>query len=126
MRDRIAVHRADRAGAGWTTIEEPLDLASALRRAAESPVLVDCLTLWLSNLLFAEREVGPAIAALEIALAERHARTVLVSNEVGWGIVPENVLARRFRDEAGRLHERLAARANSVTLVVAGLPMRIK
>ena len=121
MHDRIAAHRTDRAAAGWTTIEEPLDLPGALRRA-DAPVLVDCLTLWVSNLLLADRPVP----ALEAALATRTHRTVLVSNEVGLGIVPDNVLARRFRDEAGRLHQRLAAIATTVTLVVAGIPMRVK
>ncbi len=123
MRERIATHRADRAEAGWVTVEEPLDLPDALRQA-DAPVLVDCLTLWLSNLLLAERPIE--FAPLEAALAGRRHRTVLVSNEVGLGIVPDNALARRFRDEAGRLHQRLAAQADAVTLVVAGLPMRIK
>ncbi len=121
MRARIAAHRVDRATAGWTTIEEPLDLPSALRHA-DTPVLVDCLTLWLSNLLLADRPI-PDLGAV---LAARTHRTVLVSNEVGLGIVPDNALARRFRDEAGRLHQRLAAIADTVTLVVAGLPLRVK
>lgn len=126
MRARIAAHRAGRAEAGWETDEEPLDLAGALRRAAADPVLVDCLTLWLSNLMLTDSALTPALAAAEAALAERGAQTVLVSNEVGFGIVPENALARRFRDEAGRLHQRLAAQADRVVLVVAGLPMRVK
>jgi adenosyl cobinamide kinase/adenosyl cobinamide phosphate guanylyltransferase len=123
MRARIATHRADRASAGWTTIEEPIDLPGAIRRA-QSPVLVDCLTLWLSNLMLGEHDID--ISALEAALVDRSEKTVLVSNEVGLGIVPENALARRFRDEAGRLHQRLATLADTVTLVVAGLPMRVK
>ena len=121
MRARIATHRADRANDGWLTIEEPFDLAGALLRA-ETPVLVDCLTLWVSNLLLADRPIPD----LEAALAARAHRTVLVSNEIGLGIVPDNALARQFRDEAGRLHQRLAAIADTVTLVVAGLPMRVK
>ena len=120
MRTRIATHRADRADQGWTTIEEPLDLADALR--VDQPLLVDCLTLWLSNLLLAELP----IPSLDAALAARTHPTVLVSNEVGLGIVPDNALARRFRDEAGRLHQHLAALADTVTLVVAGIPMRVK
>ncbi len=120
MRARIAAHRADRADAGWTTIEEPLDLVAAL--AVDQPVLVDCLTLWLSNLLLADRP----IPSLDAALAARTHGTVLVSNEVGLGIVPDNALARRFRDEAGRMHQHLATLADSVTLVVAGIPMRVK
>jgi adenosylcobinamide kinase/adenosylcobinamide-phosphate guanylyltransferase len=123
MRERIALHRA-RRGAGWTTVEAPLDLAGAL--TPEGPVLVDCLTLWLTNLLLAERDIAAATAALDAALATRTAPTVLVGNEVGLGIVPDNALARRFRDEAGRLHQHLAARAGSVLFMVAGLPMRVK
>ncbi len=123
MRERIAAHRADRAGADWLTSEEPIDLPAALRRTT-SPALVDCLTLWVSNLLLADRPVP--VADLEAALAARDGQTVLVSNEVGLGIVPDNALARRFRDEVGRLHQCLAARADAVVFVVAGLPMRVK
>jgi adenosylcobinamide kinase/adenosylcobinamide-phosphate guanylyltransferase len=127
MRERIAAHRAARDGAGWRTVEAPIELADALDAAAGSPVLVDCLTLWLSNLLLAGFEPGAAVEGLERALDRRADATVLVSNEVGLGIVPENALARRFRDEAGRLHQRIAARRDaSVTLMVAGIPVRIK
>lgn len=120
MRARIAAHRADRAGDGWSTIEEPIDLIGAL--AIDQPVLVDCLTLWLSNLLLADLPVP----SLDAALAARRHDTVLVSNEVGLGIVPDNALARRFRDDAGRLHQHLATLADTVTFVVAGIPMRVK
>jgi adenosylcobinamide kinase/adenosylcobinamide-phosphate guanylyltransferase len=120
MRARIATHRADRANDGWTTIEEPLDLVAAL--AVDQPVLVDCLTLWVSNLLLADLP----IPSLDAALAARTQKTVLVSNEVGLGIVPDNALARRFRDDAGRLHQHLAALADTVTFVVAGIPMKVK
>ncbi len=121
MRARIAEHRASRPP-GWRTLEAPLDLAAAL--ATSGPVLVDCLTLWLTNLMLAERAVDwPALAA---ALDARAAPTVLVSNEVGLGIVPDNALARRFRDAAGRLHQQVAARADHVVLMVAGLPMVVK
>ena len=127
MRARIAAHRAAREGAGWTTVEEPVALAEALGRVGARPVLVDCLTLWLSNLVLGEREVPAAVDALHAALDARQADTVLVSNEVGMGIVPENPLARRFRDEAGRLHQAIAARGDaSVVLVVAGLAMSLK
>src|SRR3954451_23338371 len=127
MRERIAAHRAAREGAGWRTVEAPVAVAAALDAAGSGPVLVDCLTLWLSNLLVGEHDVTAARAALEGALDRRAGPTVLVGNEVGLGIVPENALARRFRDEAGRLHQRLAARADaSVTLVVASIPERIK
>ena len=88
--------------------------------------MVDCLTLWLSNLLLGGHEIASAVAGLETALRERTGRTVLVSNEVGLGIVPDNALARRFRDDAGRLHQRLAAAADRVVLMVAGLPMIVK
>jgi adenosyl cobinamide kinase/adenosyl cobinamide phosphate guanylyltransferase len=125
MRARIAEHRARRA-AGWRTIESPLDLPAALAEAGERPVLVDCLTLWLTNLLLGEQDVAVATAALEAALDARQAPTVLVSNEVGLGIVPDNALARAFRDAAGRLHQQLALRADTVLFLVAGLPTRVK
>ena len=125
MRSHIAEHRARRA-AGWRTVEAPLALPDALRDAGDAPVLVDCLTLWLSNLLLADADLPAAEAALDAALDCRAAPTVLVSNEVGLGIVPDNTLARRFRDAAGRLHQRLAARADRVVLTVAGLPLFVK
>lgn len=107
-------------------MEAPIDIAAALREAGERPVLVDCLTLWLSNLLLGGHDVAAASDALDAALDARVAPTVLVSNEVGLGIVPDNALARRFRDEAGRLNQRVAARADAVVLTVAGIPVRIK
>ena len=126
MGERIAHHRARRA-AGWETVEAPLDLVSALAAVPEGrPVLVDCLTLWLSNLILGERDLEAAAVALEPALAQRSAPAVLVSNEVGLGIVPENALARRFRDAAGILHQRLAERAERVVFTVAGIPMVVK
>ncbi len=123
MRARIARHRAGRAG-GWRTVEEPIDLAGAL--ATNAPALVDCLTLWLTNLMLGERDVMAATRALEAALAARATPTVLVSNEVGLGIVPDSALGRAFRDAAGTLHQRLAARADRVVFMVAGLPMVVK
>jgi adenosylcobinamide kinase/adenosylcobinamide-phosphate guanylyltransferase len=126
MAHRIAAHRA-RRNAGWQTIEAPHDLAGALdAAAAQAPLLVDCLTLWLANRMLAEADVDAEIARLEDALARRTGAAVLVSNEVGYGIVPENALARRFRDAQGRLNQRLAARADRVVLVVAGLPLVVK
>ena len=127
MTERVARHRTDR-GAGWTTVEEPLDLAGALRRsaAAGTGVLVDCLTLWLTNLMMAEADVEAEAAVLVATLATLPGRIVLVSNEVGLGIVPDNALARRFRDHAGRLHQAVAAVAPRVVLTVAGLPMLFK
>ena len=125
MGARITHHRARRP-AGWRTVEEPLLLAAALRRAAapDTCLLVDCLTLWLANVLFAERD--DEVAKLLETLPELPGRIILVSNEVGWGIVPENALARRFRDEQGRLNQRVAALADRVTLVAAGLALPLK
>ena len=125
MRERIAAHRARRAS-GWSTVEASIDLAGALRAASGRPVLVDCLTLWLSNVMLAGTDLAGATAALGAALDARDAPTVLVANEVGLGIVPDNALARAFRDAAGRLNQELAARADTVLFLVAGLPMRIK
>lgn len=126
MRDRVERHRRDR-GPNWTTVEEPLELPGVLRaRAGEGPILVDCLTLWLSNLMERGRDVAEATEALVAALVEARGLVVLVANEVGWGIVPDNTLARAFRDEAGRLNRRVAATADRVELVVAGLPMIVK
>lgn len=125
MRARIAEHRAQRAP-DWITIEAPLDLAGALEQAGAVPVLVDCLTLWLTNLMLAERDIAAAVARLEQALDARAGPMVLVANEVGLGIVPDNALARRFRDEAGRLNQRMAARAGRVLFMVAGIALQVK
>ena len=121
MRARIAAHRALRPP-GWRTIEAPMDLAGALD--TPEPVLVDCLTLWLTNLMLADRAVD--WPALRTALEMRQAPTVIVSNEVGLGIVPDNALARAFRDAAGVLHQQVAAQADRVLFMVAGLPMVVK
>jgi len=126
MEARIYEHRARRPE-GWITRDAPLALPEALREGpAGAPILVDCLTLWVTNLILAERDVVAAGAALEAACHDAPGPVVLVSNEVGLGIVPDNALARRFRDDAGRLHQRLAAAADSVTFMVAGLPMTVK
>ncbi len=125
MRLRIAAHRARRAE-GWQTTEAPLDRAGALDQAADRPVLVDCLTLWLTNLMLGGHDIPAATAALQAALGRRQAPTVLVSNEVGLGIVPETPLGRSFRDEAGQLNQRIAAQADRVLFMVAGLPMTLK
>lgn len=125
MRRRIAAHRA-RRGTGWITVEAPIDVAGAVATDADRPVLVDCLTLWVSNLLLDARDVAAATAELDTALDTRSAPTVLVANEVGLGIVPNNALAREFRDRAGFLNQHLAARANSVLFLIAGLPVRVK
>ncbi|MET3760793.1 bifunctional adenosylcobinamide kinase/adenosylcobinamide-phosphate guanylyltransferase [Sphingomonas sp. AAP5] len=127
MTDRIARHRADR-DARWRTIEAPLDLAETI--AAEdrpgATILVDCLTLWASNLLLADADTDAAAQTLVATLARASARIVLVSNEVGFGIVPDNALARRFRDVAGLLNQRVAAVVSEVDFVIAGLPQRLK
>lgn len=124
---RIAAHRDQRQGAGWRTVEAPMALSDALQAAPpDAAVLIDCLTLWLSNHLLAGSDLSAQAAVLEDAIAARRAPLVAVANEVGLGIVPDNALARRFRDEAGRLNQRLAARAERVILVTAGLPLALK
>lgn len=127
MTDRIARHRADR-GPRWETIEAPIDLPRAITDAARSAdaVLVDCLTLWLSNLMLADQDVITATDRLIAALEACPVPVTLVANEVGMGIVPDNALARQFRDEAGRLNQRIAAAAPEVVLVAAGLPLTLK
>lgn len=137
MTARIAHHRQRRPG-HWQLVEAPRGLAAALQgcAAAEGVVLVDCLTLWLSNALLAgwrDDAPGPDTAvwdaerdALLAVLPELPGRTVLVSNEVGWGIVPLGALSRRFCDEQGRLNQAVAALADRVTLVAAGLPLHLK
>ena len=125
MRARIAAHRA-RRGACWTTVEEPVELVNRLLAETDRPVLVDCLTLWLSNLLGAERDVGFEIERLLAALPQIKAPMVMVANEVGLGIVPENAVARAFRDHAGRLNQGVARLAQRVVFMAAGLPLALK
>ena len=125
MSDRIDRHRAER-GARWRTIESPLELPQAIRSlSAGECAVVDCLTLWIANLMHAGRDPEQAAADLVDAWATP-SDLLLVSNEVGSGIVPDNALARRFRDEAGRMNQHLASRADRVVLVVAGLPFTLK
>lgn len=125
MAERIRHHRA-RRGDTWDTVEEPLALPKALVREGAAAVLVDCLTLWLSNLMHTGRDVDAATSALTAVLARRTAPAVLVSNEVGWGIVPDNALARAFRDAAGFMNQTVAAACDRVVLVAAGLPLLLK
>jgi adenosylcobinamide kinase/adenosylcobinamide-phosphate guanylyltransferase len=127
MAERIAAHRA-RRGAFWCTVETPLELAPtiAAEAASERPVLVDCLTLWLSNLLMAGRQPDTEVGLLCRALHEVVAPVVLVSNEVGLGLVPETPLGRHFRDAAGRLNQEIAALADRVVFIAAGLPLALK
>jgi adenosylcobinamide kinase / adenosylcobinamide-phosphate guanylyltransferase len=122
---RIRAHRA-RRGASWRTIEAPRDLPAALAQCGTMPVLVDCLTLWLSNLVLAAADIEKEIERLEKSLAATKAPAVLVTNEVGSGIVPEHALGRQFRDLQGILNQRIAARADRVVLMVAGLPLAVK
>lgn len=127
MAERIARHRADR-GLAWRTCEAPLELPEAIRAedGDGAVLLVDCLTLWASNLLLAGRDADAATDDLVQALRQARGRVVLVANEVGYGIVPDNALARRFRDVAGLMNQRVAAQVSQVDLVAAGLPLRLK
>ncbi|KXO76713.1 bifunctional adenosylcobinamide kinase/adenosylcobinamide-phosphate guanylyltransferase [Brucella anthropi] len=127
MESRIAIHR-DRRGSEWQTVEEPLDLIGALTLhvAADRFVLIDCLTLWLTNLMMAERDIATETASLVAMLPNLAGPVVFVSNEVGLGIVPENRMAREFRDHAGFLHQAVAAVADEVYFMAAGLPLKMK
>lgn len=127
MADRIGRHRADR-DRSWQTVEAPLKLAEAIQDASPSSgvLLVDCLTLWASNLLLAGEDMVSAGTALASAVEHCRCPIVLVSNEVGFGIVPENALSRQFRDVAGRLNQEIALVCEAAFLVVAGLPLELK
>ena len=126
MRERIALHQA-RRGEGWKTVNAPLQLADALEQIELGvPVLIDCLTLWLSNHMLAENDVEAECARLLDVLARPRGPWIVVSNEVGQGIVPDNALGRRFRDAQGRLNQRVASRADGVLLMLAGIPMKVK
>ncbi len=126
MRARIIEHRARRPK-HWTTIEAPIELAAALGgRDPDRPLLVDCLTLWLSNVMLAERDVAADTDMLAAALEACAAPVVCVSNEVGSGVVPDNALARSFREAQGQLNQRIAAIADRVVLMTAGLPLVLK
>jgi adenosylcobinamide kinase/adenosylcobinamide-phosphate guanylyltransferase len=127
MQARIAQHKADR-GPLWATHEEPLDLIERLDAidGAGRTILIDCLTLWVTNLMMAERDVAAESGALAMFLPKAEARLIIVSNEVGLGIVPENRMAREFRDHAGRLHQMIAAVSTEVYFIAAGLPLKMK
>jgi adenosylcobinamide kinase / adenosylcobinamide-phosphate guanylyltransferase len=130
MAARIESHRRERP-AHWVVVEEPVHLGAALRTVAADPdrvIVVDCLTLWLSNLLCSEEPdlVSREIADLFDALPALRSHVVFVANEVGLGIMPVNALARRFADEAGTLHQRLAGHCERVVFMVAGLPLTVK
>ncbi len=127
MSERIKLHR-DRRGPHWITLEEPLDLVDALyrHRSAFSGILVDCLTLWISNLMFAERDVFQATESLCSAITVTTVPLVLVSSEVGMGLVPETPLGRQFRDLQGMVNQRVARVCQEVVFVAAGLPLVLK
>ena len=126
MRARIAQHQQDR-GPDWRTLEAPHDLPATLASARpEEVVLLDCATLWLTNRMLAEADLEAEAAALIAALVACAAPVVVVTNELGWSIVPENALARRFRDAQGRLNQRLAEAAGLAVAVIAGLPVALK
>lgn len=126
MLERISIHQS-RRGEGWRTLDAPLDLVRALEGLADGePVLVDCLTLWLTNHMLAEHDVEAETARLAEMLSRPRGPWFVVANEVGLGIVPDNALARRFRDAAGRLNQRVATAADEVLFLVAGLPMKVK
>jgi adenosylcobinamide kinase/adenosylcobinamide-phosphate guanylyltransferase len=127
MAERIARHQRDR-GQGWTTLEEPLEIAAALAAQAHAGrvVVVDCLTLWLSNLMLAGRDPGPAVAALAGSIVQLAGPAILISNEVGMGIVPDNRIGREFRDWQGRANREIGAACDAVIFVAAGLPLQLK
>ena len=127
MSERIRRHR-ERRGPRWETLEESIDIVGALERAArpDGAVLVDCLTLWLNNLLTAKRDIEAEASRLVAALPSLAGPVVLVSSEVGLGVVPDNALGRVFLDHAGRLHQRVAEAAQSIVFLAAGLPLALK
>ncbi len=126
MAQRIALHQS-RRGPEWRTLNAPHDLCAALRDSdGDAPRLVDCLTIWLSNLMLAERDWASEAEALAETVAAQAAPVVLVTNEVGAGIVPENALARAYRDAAGLLNQRMAAVCDELWLVVSGYPLKVK
>lgn len=126
MRQRISAHQQRREGQ-WHTHNVPLDVADLLESLpGDAPILLDCLTLWLTNVMLGERDIIDEINALCAAVKVVKAPLFIVSNEVGLGIVPDNALARQFRDEAGRLNQRIAAEADHVLFMVSGLPMKVK
>lgn len=127
MTDRIAQHRMDRGGR-WSTVEAPLDLATAIAThdAPDTILLIDCLTLWASNLMLQDRDIPRETARLVTAIRATYGPLILVANEVGLGIVPDNALARRFRDVAGSINQAVAAASDEAVMMFAGLPMWLK
>lgn len=126
MAGRIARHRADRP-AGWTTLEVPQDVAPAIREATTPVVLLDCLSLLVSNLMLGGLDDEAVLFEVDATLnAAEHRTLLIVTNEVGWGIVPENALARRYRDLLGWANQRAAARSDEAWLLASGLPLKLK
>lgn len=127
MSERIARHRADR-GDAWKTVESPISLCAAVEQACDEnhSVLVDCLTLWLSNIMHAEMNVDEEVQRLAETIQVVSTPLIIVSNEVGMGIVPETLLGRRFRDAQGRLNQKIGQVCDRVEFVAAGLPLRLK
>ena len=131
MKERIARHRAVRKEKKWRTVEEPLDLLNVLKRENKKKrvILIDCLTLWITNMMlkaYSEKEILSAAEALAGFAGRAEAQVIVVSNEVGMGIVPDNVLGRNFRDTQGRVNQIFAAQAKKVYFMVAGLPLKVK
>ena len=127
MKDRINTHK-NRRGEMWSTLEEPFDIANVIDRESkvERPILVDCLTLWLSNLMMAERDISIETERLISVLQKSQGPVVLVSNEVGQGVIPDNALARKFVDCAGRMNQVIAEASDRVVWVTAGIPNILK
>ena len=127
MHDRIASHQ-QRRGQGWETIEVPVELTQVLEAnaRADRPILIDCLSLWVTNLMLGGHDIDVAFGTLAATLPGLKGPVVFVSNEVGLGIVPDNAMARAFRDHAGRLHQTIAGLADEVYFVAAGLPLKMK
>ncbi len=135
MRSRVEAHRLARADCGWDTIEQPIDLPAAIDAADHDVLLIDCLTLWVNNLMhqadqagsdFTEDDVRKSAGELLAACRAHSGAVVMVTNEVGMGIVPDNALARRYRDLVGRVNQIIAAEADVVTLVSCGIPLQLK
>ena len=125
MIKRIKRHQ-ERRGPIWQTVEESIDLVSVLKAHRKSAILIDCLTLWLTNLILADHDVEGSVSKLALELRQAEGSVFLVSNEVGSGIIPENALARKFCDAAGQMNQLIASEATSVVLVTAGIPQLLK
>jgi adenosylcobinamide kinase/adenosylcobinamide-phosphate guanylyltransferase len=125
MEQRIAQHKLDRPS-HWESIEEPTDLYRVINESSDCIVLVDCLTLWLMNIMDAGVSIASSVDALIAALKTRKVPIILVSNEITMGVVPMGEMSRQYVDELGRLHQKIAQQANNVTLMVAGLPLAVK